>query len=87
MITQGIFDFLRDVVVNWVSGAASLVSGVDFVGIGSGVGSAVSGAGAFLALFISPGLWGGVVALFGVFLAVYLSTALIAVVGRRGASK
>lgn len=87
MIVQGILDFLRDVVVNWVTGAASLLGGIDLEGAGAGLGSVASGVGSILGLFVAPSVWGAVVAAFLLFVSIYAGTAIVAVLGRRGAGK
>jgi len=86
MITQAVLDFFRDVIVNWVSGVNSLMSGVDAGSAGAAIGGVAGQAGHFLALFISNGVWPAILAAWGVWLAVWLSTGLIAIISRRGKS-
>lgn len=83
MITQGLLDFIRDVVVNWLTGLGVLVAPLDAAGAGAAIGGAASGGSAILWLIIDPGWWGTVTAAFGLWLAVWLATSLIAIVGRR----
>lgn len=83
MIVQAILDFFRDVVVNWIAGLNSLTTGVDTTAAGEGIGSAAAGAGHVLALFIDAGLWPYIVATWTVFLGLWLTTGLIAIIGRR----
>ena len=87
MITQSILDFIRDVIVNWTSGFGSFLGGIDAAGAGAAVGGAAASAGHLLALFIDPGVWPAVASAWVVFLGVWLSTAVVAIVGRRMASK
>lgn len=86
MITQAIMDFIRDMVVNWISGVNDLSSGVDVLAAGSSIGGVSGQAGHFLALFISPGVWPVIVSAWGVWMAVWLATGLIAIFSRRGKS-
>jgi hypothetical protein len=86
MITQAVLDFLRDVVLNWVSGVGSLASGVGASAAGAAIGGVAAQAGHFLALFISPGVWPAIVTAWGIWLVVWLTTGLIAIVARRGTS-
>lgn len=86
MIIQAVLDFVRDVIVNWISGVASLASGAGASAAGAAIGGVAAQAGHFLALFVSPGVWPAVVTAWGVFLTVWLGTGLVAIVARRNAS-
>lgn len=83
MITQGILDFFRDVVVNWIAGLSVLVAPVDAAGAGAAIGGVASGGGAVLWTFIDPNWWSTITAAFGAWLVVWLATALVAILGRR----
>lgn len=85
MIGQAVLDFFRDVVLNWISGLDSLLGAIDAAAAGAAVGGGAAGAGHFLALFILPSMWGGIVAAWGAWLTVWLVTGLIGIIGRRGA--
>lgn len=87
MIIQAIIDFVRDVIVNWTAGFNSLLGGIDASAAGAAVGGAAADAGHVLALFIAPSIWPGVVGAWVVFLSVWFVTAVVAIVGRRLASK
>lgn len=84
MITQGILDFFRDVLVNWISGLGSLLAGVDAGAAGAAIGGVAAQAGHFLALFIANSVWGPILAAWGAWLSVWLATGLIAIISRRG---
>lgn len=86
MIGQSIFDFFRDIILSWVSGMNTLMANIDAHGAGVAIGAASGQAGHFLALFISSGMWGGVLTAFGVWNAVWLITGLVAIIARRGAA-
>lgn len=83
MIIQAIMDFFRDVVVNWINGFGSITGGLDPAEAGSAIGGAAGGAGHFLALFISPSVWPAVAGAWGVWLAAWITTGLVAIIGRR----
>lgn len=87
MITQGLMDFFRDVIVNWISGVNGLMGGLDAGSAGAAIGGVADQAGHFLALFISNGVWPALLAAWGVWLAVWLATGLVAIVSRRGKSE
>lgn len=84
MITQSILDFFRDVIVNWINGMNSMLSGVDAGAAGAAIGGVAAQAGHFLALFISNSVWGAIVAAWLAWLALWLTTGLIAIFSRRG---
>lgn len=84
MITQSVMDFLRDIVVNWISGIGTIFAGIDMTAAGAAVGGAAAQASHFIALFIAPAVWPAVVAAWGVFMAITLTTAAIAIFTRRG---
>lgn len=86
MIIQGLLDFVRDVVVTWISGVQTIAGGIDPGAAGAAIGGVAAQAGHFLALFISPGVWPVMVAAWGVWLVVWLATGLVAIVARRGSS-
>jgi len=86
MIIQALIDFFRDVFVNWLTGLNGLLTGVDPEEAGTAIGSVAASAAHILALFISPGVWGAVVTTWGIWLTVWLATALIAIIARRGTS-
>lgn len=86
MITQSILDFFRDLVLNWVTGVGDIAHGVGAGAAGAAIGGVAAQAGHFLALFISPGVWPSIVTAWGIWLAVWLTTGLIAIVARRGSS-
>ena len=86
MIIQAVLDFFRDVTLNWVSGFGSIAAGLGSQAAGAAIGGAAAQAGHFLALFVAPGVWGALVAAWGVWLAVWLTTGLIAIFARRNAS-
>lgn len=83
MIIQTIIDFFRDVVVNWIAGMNSTTAGINPEAAGSAIGGAAAGGGHFLALFIGPDVWGAIVTTWGIWLAVWITTALVAIIGRR----
>lgn len=84
MIGQGLLDFFRDVLLNWLSGFDSLLNGINAAQAGGAVGGAAAQSGHFLALFIAPGMWGGIVAAWLAWLGVWLTTGLVAIFARRG---
>lgn len=84
MITQAILDFFRDVLVNWINGVNSLMAGVDASAAGAAIGGVAAQAGHFLALFISNSVWPTVLATWAVWMGVWLTTGLIAILSRRG---
>lgn len=86
MIVQGFLDFLRDVVLNWVSGVGTLAAGMGASSAGAAIGGVAAQAGHFLALFISPGVWPAVVTAWGIWLLLWVTTGAIAIVARRAAS-
>ena len=86
MIVQGFLDFLRDVVLNWVSGVGTLAAGMGAGSAGAAIGGVAAQAGHFLALFISPGVWPAVVTAWGIWLLLWVATGAIAIVARRNAS-
>lgn len=83
MITQSIIDFFRDLIVSWVSGFNSLLGGIDAESAGAAVGGVADSAGHFLALFIDPSVWPGIVTAWASWLAVWLVTGIVAIIGRR----
>lgn len=84
MIAQDFLDWLRDVILNWVSGTKDIIDTAGFETAGDAVASAGIGAGHFLALFIGAASWAVAVTAFGTYVGVWLVTGLIAVVSRRG---
>lgn len=87
MITQWLLNFFRDIVVNWLSGMGTLLGGVDAHAAGAAIGGVAAQAGHFLGLFIAPGVWPAIVAAWGVWLAAWLVTGLVAIISRRGKSE
>lgn len=85
MITQAILDFFRDALINWFSGFDSIMNGIDMAGAGSALGNGAAGAGHLLALFILPSMWGGVLAAWATWAAIWIVTALVGIIGRRNA--
>lgn len=85
MIVQSVIDFIRDVLVNWLVGINGLIDLGSAQGAAAGFGGAALAVSRILALFLDSAFWGGFVALFVTFLAVWAITALIAIVGRRAA--
>lgn len=86
MIIQAILDFFRDIVVNWITGLGGIANDVGAEAAGAALGGVAAQSGHFLALFISPSVWPFIVAAWAVFFSTWLSTALIAMFARRGAS-
>lgn len=86
MITQAVLDFVRDFLLNWVSGFGSIAAGMGAGAAGSAVGAVAAQAGRLLALFIAPSVWPSILVAFGVFLLVWLSTGVIAIFARRNTS-
>lgn len=84
MIIQSILDLIRDLLVNWASGLDTLLDGIDAASAGSAIGGGAAGAGHLLALFVDPGWWGTIIAAWSAWMAVWLATALIAIIARRG---
>jgi len=84
MIWQSVLDFLRDTIVNWISGMNDLFDGAGFTTAGEAVGGAAADAGHFLALFVGGSGWAAAVSAFGAYTLVWLTTGLIAIVARRG---
>lgn len=84
MLGQAILDFFRDIVLNWIAGFDNLLGGIDAASAGGAIGGAAADSGHFIALFVSPGMWGGVVAAWLAWLGVWLATGLIAIISRRG---
>lgn len=85
MIFQSVLDVLRDIVLNWVSGAGSLAAGMGAQAAGAAIGGGAAQAGHFLALFVSAGVWPFLVGVWVVWLGVWLTTGMIAIVARRNA--
>jgi len=83
---QAALDFLRDVVLNFISGFSTLTSGLDLSAAGAAVGGSAAQAGHLLAVFISPSVWPVLFASWGIMLGVYSATGLAAVITRRGKS-
>lgn len=86
MIIQAVLDFLRDVILNWISGVGSLAAGIGSQAAGAAIGGAAAQAGHFLALFVASGVWGALVAAWGVWLGVWLTTGMVAIFARRNTS-
>lgn len=86
MITQAILDFIRDVVVNWVTGVGTASEGIGAAQAGAAIGGVAGQAGHFLALFVSPAVWPFMVAAWGIWFTAWLTTAVVAIIARRGAS-
>lgn len=86
MIIQALLDFFRDIILNWITGLGSIASGMGPQAAGAAIGGAAAQAGHFLALFIAPGVWPVLVAAWLVWLAVWLTTGLVAIIARRNAS-
>lgn len=86
MIIQALLDFIRDAVLNWVSGVGSIASGMGAGPAGAAIGGVAGQAGHFLALFVSPGVWPSMVTTWVVWLGVWLTTGAIAIVARRNTS-
>lgn len=86
MITQGILDFLRDVIVNWITGLGPATEGIGAAQAGAAIGGVAGQAGHFIALFVAPSVWPFVVTAWGVWFATWLTTAVVAMFMRRGAS-
>lgn len=86
MIFQGVMDFIRDIIVNWISGVSTIAQGAGAGAAGAAIGGVAAQAGHFIALFISPGVWPAMVTAWGVFLTVWLATGLVAIIARRNAS-
>jgi len=84
MITQGLLDFLRDFILNWIVGVNALMSGMDAAAAGAAIGGVAAVAGHILTLFISNSVWGAVVTTWAAWLSVWLTTGLIAIISRRG---
>lgn len=84
MITQALLDFFRDVIVNWINGVNSLMVGIDAAAAGAAIGGVAAAAGRLLALFVTNSGWLVILATWGVWMAVWLTTGLIAIVSRRG---
>lgn len=83
MITQAVLDFFRGILVSWLQGANQLANGIDATGAGNAVGSVTAQAGHVIFLVVSPDVWGAVATAWAVWIAVWLTTALIAIIGRR----
>ena len=86
MIPQGLLDFVRDLFLNWWTGFNSLFTTLGASSAGAAVGSSVANAGHFIALFIGNVGWSALVAAFGAYCTIWLATAGIAIVARRGTS-
>lgn len=86
MIIQAIMDFFRDIIVNWISGFADIASAIGAGDAGTAVGGVAAQAGHVIALFVSPGVWPAIVGAWGVWLAVWTATGLVAIIARRGSS-
>lgn len=84
MIPQMFMDWIRDVVLSWITGFDSLLSGFDASGAGSALGGVMAQAGHMLAVFISPGVWPAIFGAWAAWLALWGITGLIAVIARRG---
>lgn len=84
MIPQAFLDFIRDILVNWVTGIGNLASGIGPEAAGAAIGGAAAQAGHFLALFIAPSMWPAISTTWGIYLTVWLATAVVAMVARRG---
>lgn len=83
MITQALLDFLRDVVVNWITGTDSLMQGVDAGAAGAALGGVAALGGHVLALFVANSVWPAILSTWAVWLSVWLATGLIAIFSRR----
>lgn len=86
LIVQTVLDFFRDSLVTWIGGLTTAAAGLNLRAAGAAVGGVAAQAGHFLALFVSPGVWGAVSAAWGVWLSVWALTALVAIIARRGTS-
>lgn len=86
MIPQTLMDWFRDLIVAMLDNMATLLAGMDAAAAAGGIAGGLSAAGKLLALFISPGVWGSLMTVFGIWLAVWGITGVIAIIGRRGAS-
>lgn len=85
MITQGVLDFFRDIFYFWLQGMNSLIPGDSATAVGSATGGALDAGSHVLALVVAGSLWPAVVTLFGAYVAVFVVTGLVAVIGRRSA--
>lgn len=85
VITQAFFDFVRDILVNWISGITTLFDPSAAESAGAAIGSAGAATGAALWLILDPTLFGVAVGIFGTYLVVWLVTSLVAIFGRRAA--
>lgn len=63
MIIQGLMDFLRDTIVNWLVGVASLWSASDVTGFLAGLSLPTAQVGHLLAVIVTPGGWAANIAL------------------------
>jgi len=86
MIPQAFLDFLRDTLNNWIRGINVLTVDMDPSAAGSAIGGVGAQASAFIALFISPSVWGSIIAMWAIWIGVWLTTGAIAIVSRRGKS-
>lgn len=84
MIVQAILDFFRDVVVNWINGTTTILSGLDPNAAGAAIGAVAGPIGNFLALFIAPSWWTAITTAWLLWLGVWLTTGAIAIIARRG---
>lgn len=84
MIPQAILDWLRDAIVTFLAIVNLPIELMGGDAAAAGLGSIIGIAGAVLALFVSPGLWGPVLIAWGTYLSLWGITGLIAVITRRG---
>lgn len=87
MITQGFLDFIRNTLLNWFSGLSTLAGPDQWQEVGAAIRGGTSGVGSFLSLLFTNSGWGWVLGTYGLFLTVWLGSSLVAIVGRRMASK
>lgn len=86
MIPQTFMDWFRDLIVTVLNATAGLLNGMDADAAAAGIASGLASAGRLLALFIAPSVWGSILTVFGIWLAVWSVTGVVAIIGRRGAS-
>lgn len=86
MIIQAILDFFRDGVVNWLRGINIMLEGIPAQAAGAAIGGVADNAGHVLSLFISNDVWPGIATTWGVWMGVWLTTGLIAIIARRFSS-
>lgn len=86
MLIQGFLDWLRDMIAIMLGTLGIPLIDLDTQEAGQALGSAAAQAGYFLALFISPSVWGPIGTAFGIFVVTFGVTGLIAVIARRGTS-